>query len=384
MKQNHDFTYHLSYWERETFFKNIDVAIIGSGIVGLSTAISLKEQDAGLNVVVLERGGLPVGASTRNAGFGCVGSLSELMEDLSQMDEAAVWDLVAHRWEGLLLLRERLGDEAIQYKEYGGYEIFRKKEVPLYKECVQRLGYFNRKMYEVTGLQDAFRRWDRKIGAFGLEGVQHLILNTSEGQLHTGYMMRALIHKARELGVSVINGIEIQEMEEGTDFVRLQTQYGWTISAEKVIVATNGFAKKLLPNLAVQPARNQVLITAPILGLRIRGAFHNDKGYFYFRNIHNRVLLGGGRNLAKEAEQTSEFGTTEQIQNHLLELLENVILPHTSFTIDSWWSGILGVGDQKRPIVDEVSDRVIVAVRMGGMGVAIGSIVGEAAANLVL
>ena len=41
----------------------------------------------------------------------------------------------------------------------------------------------------------------------------------------------------------------------------------------------------------------------------LKGAFHYDEGYVYFRNIDNRVLLGGGRNLAK-AETTDVFGTT--------------------------------------------------------------------------
>ena len=48
-----------------------------------------------------------------------------------------------------------------------------------------------------------------------------------------------------------------------------------------------------------------------------------------------------------------------------------------------WWSGILGIGDQKKPIIERVSPNVVVAVRMGGMGVAIGSLVGEEAAALV-
>ena len=58
----------------------------------------------------------------------------------------------------------------------------------------------------------------------------------------------------------------------------------------------------------MQPARAQVLITKPIKNLQIKGTFHLDKGYYYFRNIDNRILFGGGRNLDFKTEETSEFG----------------------------------------------------------------------------
>ena len=161
------------------------------------------------------------------------------------------------------------------------------------------------------------------------------------------------------------------------------TEEGWTISAQKVIVATNGFAQRLLPALDVTPARNQVLMTKPIQDLKIKGCFHYDKGYFYFRNVGNRILLGGGRNLDFHTEMTDIFGTSDLIQNALVKLLETTILPHQAFEIDGWWSGILGIGKQKKPIVQHVSPNIVVAVRMGGMGVAIGSLVGEEAADLL-
>ena len=70
----------LSFWERDSFFNDIDVVIIGSGIVGLSTALSLRERDATLRIAIIERGAMPTGASTRNAGFACFGSITELLD----------------------------------------------------------------------------------------------------------------------------------------------------------------------------------------------------------------------------------------------------------------------------------------------------------------
>lgn len=107
-----------------------------------------------------------------------------------------------------------------------------------------------------------------------------------------------------------------------------------------------------------------------------------DEGFYYFRNIHNRILLGGGRNLDEVGETTSVLATTKRIQTALENLLYKVILPDYKTEIDQRWSGILGVGNHKKPIVKSVENRVHCAVRLGGMGVAIGSNVGQQLANL--
>ena len=117
-------TTNFSYWENKIYFNNIDLIIIGSGIVGLSAAISFKEKNKKAKVIVLERGVLPQGASTKNAGFACFGSVSELLSDLKKSEEDLVWQTVEMRIKGLEVLRNRLGDKQIDYKEFGGFELF--------------------------------------------------------------------------------------------------------------------------------------------------------------------------------------------------------------------------------------------------------------------
>ena len=134
----------LSYWERDSFFKDIDVAIIGSGIVGLNAALTLKEQDPSVNVVVFERGALPEGASTRNAGFACFGSITELMDDLQHHSEEEVFALVERRYRGLQRLRQRVGDKNLVYEELGGFEIFQNIESNIFEKCADSLSYFNK------------------------------------------------------------------------------------------------------------------------------------------------------------------------------------------------------------------------------------------------
>ncbi|WP_309608088.1 FAD-dependent oxidoreductase, partial [Flavobacterium sp.] len=102
-----------------------------------------------------------------------------------------------------------------------------------------------------------------------------------------------------------------------------------------------------------------------------------------FRNINDRILIGGGRNLDFETENTSEFGQTLLIQNNLEQMLKEIILPNTEFKIAHRWSGIMGLGTHKKPIVKQISNHVYCGVRLGGMGVAIGSLIGQELADLV-
>ncbi len=380
----------LSFWEYEQFFKNIDIAVIGSGIVGLNAALTLKEQQPRLRIVVCERGVLPEGASTRNAGFACFGSITELMDDLETQSEETVFSLVEKRYQGLQRLRQRVGDKNLTYQPLGGYEIFKNSvgedahnEERKFEQCLDKLAYFNKNLKKITGKDEVYKIVSNTFGFNDI--LPTLIYNTAEGQIDTGKMMTTLMKQCQQKNIKIFNGLKIHTLNDNnSDRVIVKTEEGWEIGVKKVLVATNGFARRLLPQLEVTPARNQVLITKPIKNLPIKGSFHYDKGYYYFRNVNNRLLLGGGRNLDFQGEMTDDFATTQLIQNTLLDLLKNVILPNKKVEIEHWWSGILGIGSQKKPIIEYISPNIVVAVRMGGMGIAIGSLVGEDAAFKIM
>jgi gamma-glutamylputrescine oxidase len=371
----------LSFWEQDIFFKNIDVIIIGSGIVGLNAALSLKKQNKKLKVIVLERGILPMGASSKNAGFACFGSPAELLEDLTTHSETDLFSLIEKRWNGLLRLRKNLGDTAIDFQNLGGYDLFDNEET--FAACEDQLAYLNKLVASITGKKHTYQVADQFISQFGFRNVKHLVLNTEESQIDTGKMIYSLIQLVREMGVEIINAMDVKTVEDNGSNVTIYTSNNVQLTSKKVIVATNGFARQLLPDYPVQPARAQVLITHPIKDLKLKGTFHYNRGYYYFRNIGDRVLFGGGRNLDFAAEETFEFGLTTLVQDKLDELLRTMILPGTDYAVDMRWSGIMGIGPEKKTIVKAVSKNVYCGVRMGGMGVAIGSLIGEEVAALV-
>ncbi|HMR88245.1 MAG TPA: FAD-dependent oxidoreductase [Saprospiraceae bacterium] len=369
---------NFSFWEKYFIESPTDITIIGSGIVGLSTAISVKSSRPDLSVKILERGSLPYGASTKNAGFACFGSVSELLDDIGNMGEQACMEVVKMRWDGLHKLKSRVSESVMKYQNVGGTELFRHQDAELKGKCLDQISYCNELISDHLSISQCYASQKNIL----LESFDSTaIFNQYEGTINPVMMMNELIRQAVSLGVSIINGIKVGKinMEDHT----LTANENLLINYNKLIICTNGFAAQLLPELPVVPARNQVLITSPITDLNLPSAYHVDKGYIYFRQYEGRILLGGGRNIDANVEGTSEFGNTENIKRYLLNILET-IHPGASEKVEHWWSGILGVGDSKFPICKWAHDDLLVGVRLGGMGVAIGTFLGEKLADEVV
>ena len=375
----------LSYWEKENFL-HYDHIIIGSGIVGLSTALSIRERKPQATILVMERGILPTGASTKNAGFACIGSLTEILDDLRVMSESEVLRLVELRLRGLERLRKRLGDRHIKYKENGSYELISDHEL----SALDQLYHVNDMLRPLLQM-DAFSRADEKVDEFGFNKglVKHILQNNAEGELDTGLMMKGLMRLCVESGIEIKTGAEVVRVLEEANEVKVFIEHKHlaqhiTFTCRQLAVCTNAFTNQLVPGLDIHPGRGQVLITQPIPGLKIKGIFHFDKGYYYFREVDGRILFGGGRNLDFDGERTANLSYNELILADLLEKLNTMILPNTHYEIDYAWTGIMAFGDDKFPLIRPHGKHIFLGVRMGGMGVAMGSEVGERLAELMV
>ena len=369
---------NLSYWEIKSWFSKVDFTVVGSGIVGLNTALYLQDKYPKARILILEKGILPEGASTKNAGFACFGSLSEILEDLKILPEEEVLALVRKRWEGLQLLRKNLGDCKLGFQMNGGYELFFKDDA-LWDECLSKRKAVNQLLRPIFN-DEVYSVCDNR---FGFKKVRNkYIFNPFEGQLDTGKMMASLLQLVQQKGIKILNNCEVENIVDTGQLVSIQVN-GYDFVTSKLLITTNGFARQFLKRVDIQPARAQVLITKPIENLHIKGTFHLEKGYYYFRNIDNRILFGGARNLDFKTEETTEFGLTKTIQSRLEQLLNDTILPDVGFEIDHRWSGIMAMGKTKKPIVEQVSQNVWCGVRLGGMGVAIGSLVGKELAHKI-
>ncbi|MDH4473586.1 MAG: FAD-binding oxidoreductase [Fluviicola sp.] len=372
----------LSYWEKTALTEGIDYAIVGGGIVGIATALHLREIYPNAKIVILERGYVSTGASTKNAGFACFGSVTELADDLKKMDETSVWNTVEMRWRGLQRLHERFPDSVIDLQLKGSWDLIASDETKTVPELSDQMQYFNAEIERITGFSSCFS-YDTTIAEkAGFNGINGGFHNKLEGEIHTGKLLAASNLLLAKAGIICLFGVEVKTIQPGENEVLIETNYG-ELKSGKLAVTVNGFAQKLLNDQRIQPARAQVIVSSKMPGFELPGTFHYQQGYYYFRSIDNRLLLGGGRNLDFSGETTTEFENTSLIINTLEALMHNVILPGKDVTIDYKWSGIMGVGTEKKPLIEFIHPNVGIGVRMGGMGVAIGSLVGEELAELL-
>ena len=402
----------ISVWEQSTYFAPKDLVIVGCGFVGLWTAYEAIHQNPKLNITILERGTIPSGASTRNAGFSCFGSVSELMSDIQLMGEAAMLETVKMRYDGLQRIQEVFKAKVIDYNQWGGYELFEGKktnkntkaskankgasidESALYdiSKLESDIAYLNKilapalKTPKKNGKYlPIYTNASKDINKLGFQGIEALAFNQLEGQLNSAKLVLALQKAVQAKGVQILFNTEVKKFKSHKKGVTITTNLEAVLETKQFLVCTNGFAKQLIPGLDVVPARGQVFVTEPIKNLKFKGCFHFDEGYYYFRNLGNRLLLGGARNADFKNEKTYSLETSATIQKVLEDFMMQRILPKGSKKpkIELRWSGTMGIGSIKKPIIEQVQPNVYCAVRMSGMGVAIAPIVAKKALKLM-
>lgn len=372
----------LSFWEKDVFLKKYDVIIIGAGFSGLWLAYFLKKYQPKIEIAILEAGTLPTGASTKNAGFSCFGSPTELLENIEVMglDQAMFW--AEQRYKGISLIAQYFGSE-IEYDDCGGTELFNDKVV--FEETKEQLSTLNHSIKSIVGNDNHFFMDENIIQNAGFSGFQYAIKNTVEGSIHSGKLINVMTETVQAMKVKIFNGVKVQKFDNEANSVKIYAENGLVFEAKHLSITTNAFTKQLLPDVDLYPGRGQVLITEPIEGLNWRGTFHFDKGYYYFRNYRNRVLFGGGRNLDFKTENTDEFALTDLVQNMLEQLLyENIIPKHKNIKIDQRWSGIMAFDETKTPVSKCLNSQLSLSVRMNGMGVALAPTLSENLAKEIL
>ncbi len=389
----------ISVWEQSTYFAPKDLVIVGCGFVGLWTAYEAIQKNPKLNITILERGVIPSGASTRNAGFSCFGSVSELMYDVQLMGEAAMLETVKMRYDGLQRIQKVFKAKEIDYNQWGGYELFEGKKSKnsskdLYdiSKLENDIAYLNKilapalKTPKKNGKYlPIYTNASKEIKKLGFQGIEALVFNQMEGQLNSAKLVLALQKAVQAKGVQILFSTEVKKFKSHKKGVTITTNLDAPLETKQFIICTNGFAKQLIPDLDVVPARGQVFVTEPIKNLKFKGCFHFDEGYFYFRNLGNRLLLGGARNADFKNEKTYSLDTSDTIQKVLEKFMMERILPKGSKKpkIELRWSGTMGMGKIKKPIIEQLQPNVYCAVRMSGMGVAIAPIVAQKALNLM-
>ncbi|MFV0607300.1 MAG: NAD(P)/FAD-dependent oxidoreductase [Niabella sp.] len=365
----------FSIWEQKTFFNPKDIIIVGAGFTGLWTALHLKEKYPNKQITILERGLIPSGASLRNAGFACFGSLTEIIADIKLMGVEKTLQLINMRYQGLKIIKDYFDNQLIERVQCGGYELLQDDS------ALNHINPINQLLYAITSLTETFVQKDALLANFGFNNIKHLIENPLEGAIDSGKLLQALTQLVISKGVQIFYNTELITFEEKKDSIEVHTNHTTSFQCRQIIFCTNAFTKKLFIDMDITPARGQVLLTEPIPNLAVNGVFHYDEGFYYFRNWGNRILLGGARNLSFETEYTYDDFTTTHIQQELEFFLQNTILPGQTVGISSRWAGIMAMGSDKFPIIKQLGPGIFCAVRLSGMGVALAPLAGKIVAN---
>ncbi len=374
-------SFYPSYWERSILLKTFDFIVLGAGIIGKQIAIKIKEKYPSARIALVDKYPLPLGASTRNAGFACFGSVSEILDDLNYSSKSDVISLVDKRRRGIQKLVDEFGTDSIGYRPTGSYEIFDVNQSVDLKLALDNLDFINSELEIITGFKNIFEIQHNN--NFKMNSLSTRLFNRFEGMLNSGMLNEAISNKAHGLGIIPFYGYDVKSIERKDNGYNLINENNMQLSCNQLIVANNAFASQLFPKLDVVPARGQIIITKPIKNLPFDGIFHADKGYIYFRNVDERVLIGGGRNHFRNEETTFNFEGSIGVKDFLIDYLRNVILPNQDFEIDMHWSGIMAMGKVKLPIVKRENENLLLCVRMSGMGVALGPILSDEIAALV-
>jgi len=374
-----------SYWERAVLERKRDFSVIGAGLVGLTTAILLKRRYPRASVAVFERAPMAAGATTRNAGFACFGMPGELTDDLETLGEAAMLRLVEMRYKGFQRLLNLHGTEKLNFSQCGGYEVFFPADQLSLEKLTENVGRLNQIMKQ-GDLPAAFRfaHVPNPGNSHFLNSCIGAFHQPLEGTLNSGLLWESLQDLCRQEGVEIFYGIQITGSEECESGQYLSANNDLQLYAGKVVICTNGFTASLLPELGeeVKPARGQILVATVNEGSLPAGAFHYRRGYVYFRKLDETTLLiGGGRDRAFEEEETESQETSNLIIQELEHLLSHEILS-APFWVSSQWAGTMGVGPKRLPLLMPYGKNTVLAVRMGGMGVALGTLMAEEAVAL--
>lgn len=426
-----DIQKELSYWEIQALSGPWDFVVVGAGVTGLHAAIEIKRQQPRLQVLILESRTLGAVASTRNAGFLCLGSPSELQEDWTKLGENGLMELLSAKWAGIQRTLHLLGGKAIGLRNVLGYEVFARgnsrfaQAIPHHESVLPILPRLNEIMAQASNFPIPFIPKQRKNESIkdksrhtpyfgdwkpfhGLNPVNPsnwgpdasgCIPIAWEGQVNPFLLRESLLRYARNLGIRVQEGLQVTKT--GTNILSVvpassKPDYKYNlktnlldIKLKSIIYATNALTCNLLSNLSpgIIPQRGQMWASAalnPVDLARLNGNFHADRGYLYYRTQQGRLLLGGGRNQDFASEQTDEWSENQLISNYLKSYSVEVLGLPENMEWESRWSGTMGFTVSGLPQCRQLQDGEWLVAGMNGMGMALGPEMGRRVACMAL
>jgi sarcosine oxidase subunit beta len=355
-----------------------DVIVVGGGVTGTSIAWRLAE--AGQRVLLLEQRGICSGASGRNGGM--TGAGSSLLA--TSRAGRAVYALTTANLRLLQILPAEL-DRDFELRLTGSMDVI---TTPEQLHHLQRAVPAQREAgIDVELIDAAAARAIMPALSPHILGASHA---ADRGHLWPFALVTAMADAAARHGARIRTGARVRRLVRSGDRVTGVEVAGETILAENVVLATNAWTPRLLPDLpagAIVPARGQILVTQPVPPLLACPFGTNFDKEYGRQTPGGQILCGGYRRL----DDNEGLGTyREEVTLAVLAgiarcLIELVPVLRGHARVVRAWSGIMGFTADGLPLIGryEPAPGLTVAAGFNGGGFSWGAILGQVVARLV-
>jgi gamma-glutamylputrescine oxidase len=338
----------LSFWQRGDREAELeyDVAVVGGGVIGCSTAYWLRRLQPSLQIAIVDAGRIASGASGRNAGFLLQGTSQDYQADLEEYGPDRARRLWQFTRENRDLILSELDHRAFDAEASGSLTVAgSEKEDERLRTAVSRM--------RADGAPVAYippAETNRRLTSRGFFGGLYV---PSGAMLNP---VRFVRHIARASGADLLEGYQVISAELEEFRVRLETPVR-CIRSRQTIFALNAYLPRLFPELGkyVRPVRAQMLATEPMLPRWLHIPAYSHEGFYYIRQTKAGVLLlGGARHLHVEEEVGYEDHTTHVLQADLETYLHEYFPQARGLRIQQRWSGVMGFSPDGLPVVGAV------------------------------
>ncbi len=347
--------------------RQTDVVIVGSGYTGLSAALTLLRR--GRIAIVLERGFLGYGASTRNGGQVGSGNQKFRVKKLVELrGRAKAIELLREGTRMLDSIAEFIACERINchFMRCGR---FRGATRPGHYEAMARDMEDLRDVAGVESFMVPRTEQHKEIGSdvfFGGSVLPH------DASLHPGLYHAGLMQRVEDAGGTVFG-------ESGATSITRQgqgfavTTVRETITCRDVIIATNGYTDGLVPELRqlIVPVGSGMIATGVIPSelyekllpqQRVYG--NTNRVFSYFRGApgERRIIWGGRVARFGSADTPRAYAHLARDMLHVFPDLKDVPITHA-------WDGLIGYTHDEVPHLGRTMDGLYFAVGYCGTGV---------------
>ncbi|MGH2617070.1 MAG: NAD(P)/FAD-dependent oxidoreductase, partial [Thermomicrobiales bacterium] len=355
-----------------------DVIVVGGGVTGTSIAWRLAEQ--GKRVLLLEQRGICTGASGRNGGMTGAGSSLHA----SSRTGRAVYALTTANLRLLRTLTDEI-DKDFELRLTGTMDVITTPEQFAHLE--QAVAMERDAGIEIELLDAGAARAIVPALTPGILGAAYA---RDRGHLWPFALVTGIAEAATRHGAEIRIGARVDHLAWSGDRVAGVIAGGETILAEDVVLATNAWTPRLLPNLpegAIVPARGQILVTQPLPPLLTCPFGTNFDKEYGRQTPGGQILCGGFRRLdVNEGLGTYREEVTTVVLAGIARCLTELFpLLRDKARVVRAWSGIMGFTADGLPLIGryDPAPGLTVAAGFNGGGFSWGIVVGRVIARLL-